>query len=497
MKILFLSANPPGSARLDLEEEVRRIEEGLQRSKLNGQFELVTKWAVDSNALRRALLEENPDVVHFSGHGEGQTGLVLLGQNKQAKPATGEALSGLFKQFPNIKCVLLNACYAEVQARAIVQHIEYVIGMKQAVRDDAAIAFATGFYDGLGYAKSIEVAFELGRNAVQFELACFSGTTRKFVPVAEEVEPLEDHLIPVLLKKEPGSTKSSIHSNRTLEASSFSEKLRAENNVTQTEAVRIYRERVQEFLSDQKLTPIETAQLAILAKILGLSETEANWILQEEQSKRSNVPSLPTQRSWFIRIGNAKKSLLAGIAILVMSGGFLAYKQTTNSVSQKFIVNSLSGKCIDVSGSPGTADGTPLVLSDCETSGLNRDNNLQTDQLWTLGSDGFIRNTLSPGKCIDVSGSPGTADGSPLVLWDCETSKFNRGNNSQTDQLWTLGSDGSIRNTLSNKCIDIKDTPSTSNGIPNNGTPLVLRDCGRSGFNRDHNLQTNQRWTLK
>ncbi|MEH2082159.1 MAG: CHAT domain-containing protein [Nostoc sp.] len=148
------------------------------------------------------MLEEKPDIVHFSGHGEGQTGLVLVGQNGEPKPATSEALSGLFKLFPEIKCVVLNACYAEAQAKAIVKHIDYVIGMKQSVRDDATIIFATGFYDGLGYDKSIDVAFELGCNAIQFELASFSSTTRsrKLIPVdLEKVEPLPEHLIPVLL----------------------------------------------------------------------------------------------------------------------------------------------------------------------------------------------------------------------------------------------------------------------------------------------------------
>ena len=486
MKILFLSANPPGSARLDLEEEVSRIEEGLQRSKLNGHFELVTKWAVDSNALRRALLEENPDVVHFSGHGEGQSGLVLFGQNGQAKPATGEALSGLFKQFPNIKCVLLNACYAEVQAKAIVQHIDYVIGMKQAVRDDAAIAFATGFYDGLGYAKSIEVAFELGCNAVQFELASFSKIKRKLTPAAEEVQPLADHLIPVLLKKEAGSAKSSIYSNRSFEASSFAQKLRTENNLTQTEAVKMYRERVKEFLSDRTLTHIETAQLAILAKVLGLSEAEASRILQEEQSQPLNAPLVPSQRSWFTKIGNAKKSSLAVIAVLAISaGGFLALKPTTDDVS---IVNVLSRKCIDVEDTSSDANGTPLVLWDCETSGANSSNSLSTNQKWILEPSGFIRNRASE-KCISAKGD---ANGAPLVLWDCETSGTNADNNLPTNQTWTLGSNGFIRNRASKKCIDVSGAPGTTNG-----SALALWDCETSGTNADNNSQTDQKWKLK
>ncbi|MCT7969989.1 RICIN domain-containing protein, partial [Laspinema sp. D1] len=111
--------------------------------------------------------------------------------------------------------------------------------------------------------------------------------------------------------------------------------------------------------------------------------------------------------------------------------GFPSNRTSPNS-NGKFIVNTLSGKCIDVAGAPGTANGSQLLLWDCETSGRNRDNDSQTDQRWSLTRDGFIRNTLS-GKCIDVAGAPGIANGSQLLLWDCETSGRNRDNDSQTD----------------------------------------------------------------
>lgn len=53
------------------------------------------------------------------------------------------ALAGLFALFAeDIRCVVLNGCYSEVQARAIAQHIPYVIGMNKAIRDKAAIALA-------------------------------------------------------------------------------------------------------------------------------------------------------------------------------------------------------------------------------------------------------------------------------------------------------------------------------------------------------------------
>ena len=90
-----------------------------------------------------------------------------------------EALSGLFQFFPGVSCVLLNACYSEAQADAIVTHIDYVIGMRQTIRDDAAIAFSKGFYRALGYDCSIEQSYGVGCNAIQLEI---SGSSKRKSP---------------------------------------------------------------------------------------------------------------------------------------------------------------------------------------------------------------------------------------------------------------------------------------------------------------------------
>ena len=81
---------------------------------------------------------------------------------KQALVDT-EALARFFQSFADtVECVLLNACYSKVQAEAINQHINCVIGMNQAIGDRAAIEFAKGFYAALGSGRSIEAAFEIG-----------------------------------------------------------------------------------------------------------------------------------------------------------------------------------------------------------------------------------------------------------------------------------------------------------------------------------------------
>ncbi len=166
--ILMLSANPNGSSLRRLDQEKRDIAAGLERSRHRDSFRLETKNAVRPRDLQRAMLDLNPQIVHFSGQGEAEAGLVFEDEIGQAKLIDAEALAGLFKLFAGkLQCVVLNACYSESQAEAIVQHIPYVIGMSQAIDERAAIEFAVGFYDALGAGREIEFAYQFGCSAAR------------------------------------------------------------------------------------------------------------------------------------------------------------------------------------------------------------------------------------------------------------------------------------------------------------------------------------------
>lgn len=190
-KILFLAANPKDSSPLRLDEEVREVDNGLQRAQNRDQFELIPKFAVRPRDIQRAMLDINPHIVHFSGHGTGEKGLAFEDKTGQTKLVTGEALATLFELFADkLECVLLNGCFSEVQAEEIVQYIPYVIGMKQAIGDKAAIEFAVGFYDALGASRSVEFAYKLGCTSIQ-------------------IAGIAEHLTPILLKKTESLTKAS------------------------------------------------------------------------------------------------------------------------------------------------------------------------------------------------------------------------------------------------------------------------------------------------
>jgi len=186
--ILILAANPVLSSPLRLDMEMKAIQAGLERSRWRDRYDLQQRWAVSPTEVRRALLDCQPNIVHFCGHGYGGNspsvsavsrdirpaptkpvgGLVLQTETGQPQFVSGAALTQLFSVFANqIQCVILNACYSEEQANAIAQQIPYVIGMNQAIGDQAAIEFAIGFYDGLLAGRAIEQAYQLGCNAIQ------------------------------------------------------------------------------------------------------------------------------------------------------------------------------------------------------------------------------------------------------------------------------------------------------------------------------------------
>lgn len=164
VSILFLAADPTDASRLRLGEEYREISKQLKLAQLRDRFALESpQLSVRPSEITQALLETRSQIVHFSGHGTSTGELCFENETGQTLYVQPNALATLFKQFQNqVQCVLLNACYSEIQAKSIAEHIKFVIGMTSAIDDKAAIAFAIGFYQALGAGKTIEDSYQFG-----------------------------------------------------------------------------------------------------------------------------------------------------------------------------------------------------------------------------------------------------------------------------------------------------------------------------------------------
>jgi hypothetical protein len=132
----------------------------------------------------------------------------------------------------------------------------------------------------------------------------------------------------------------------------------------------------------------------------GVSYGDKIQLAKCERSGRNNFNGSPTDQRWSFRNG--------------------------------FIVNRLSNLCVDVAGAPGVDNGNKIQLAPCEFDGYS-ENGQPTDQRWEVTREGFIVNSVS-GKCLDISGAPARNSGDAAILYDCEFYEFDRG--MPTDQRW-------------------------------------------------------------
>ncbi|WP_016952896.1 CHAT domain-containing protein [Anabaena sp. PCC 7108] len=176
--ILLLAANPKNTPSLRLQEEEREIRKCLR----NGQV-LNTSPATQARDIQKLMLSFQPQIVHFSGHGAGEKGLVFEDVSGEKTIISSEALANMLESHSRtVKCVVLNGCYSKFQAEAIAQHIDFVIGMSQDIGDRAAIAFSVGFYTALGFDRDIEESYKQGCKQI-------------------EIDYPTEHSIPVIFKK--------------------------------------------------------------------------------------------------------------------------------------------------------------------------------------------------------------------------------------------------------------------------------------------------------
>lgn len=124
------------------------------------------------------------------------------------------------------------------------------------------------------------------------------------------------------------------------------------------------------------------------------------------------------------------------------------------------------GNCLDVA-SGGTANGTNVQMWQCQTGNHNQD--------WTFDNGRIIWSGTN--KCLDVSGG-GTKNGTNVQIWDCQAGNLN--------QRWALNVNfpGKIV-WAGGKCIDV------SGGGTVNGTNAQIWDCMTGNDNQQWIIGTS------
>ena len=163
-RILFLAANPDSTTPLHAGREVRRIRERLAITAHRSAIEIVERWAVRPGDLQQALIDIQPHIVHFSGHGTTEYELMLEGEDGSPQLVGKGVLAELFRlRGDGVRAVVLSACHSLPQAEAIAEHVDCAIGMRRAIGSEAAAEFSAALYHAIGSGDSIRRAFESAR----------------------------------------------------------------------------------------------------------------------------------------------------------------------------------------------------------------------------------------------------------------------------------------------------------------------------------------------
>jgi hypothetical protein len=161
--VLMLTASPLDEEPLRLGAEYRDVSAGVKsiaQPKVNLKF--LFQPAVRPRDILTHLLNAEPEIVHFSGHGtKGE--LVFEDEAGNASSLGTDAIASALKQMTrNLNCVVLNACDSDHLAERLATHVDVVIGCTAPIDDDAAITFSIGFYQAVAAGRSYAESFDFG-----------------------------------------------------------------------------------------------------------------------------------------------------------------------------------------------------------------------------------------------------------------------------------------------------------------------------------------------
>ncbi|MCY1071189.1 SAVED domain-containing protein [Nannocystis sp. RBIL2] len=168
LRILALGASPRDEARLDIDTEFRELKHKLRDAIDSPRFELFAETAVTTDDLMWCMNAHDPHVVHLSAHGSEAGDICLVDPANKGRPVP---MAGIVRALraagPNVRVVVVNACFSAKLAVELQRYFDFVIGVDQPLNDKTAISFTKGFYRALAFGKSLESALEQGRAQVE------------------------------------------------------------------------------------------------------------------------------------------------------------------------------------------------------------------------------------------------------------------------------------------------------------------------------------------
>jgi formylglycine-generating enzyme required for sulfatase activity len=163
VRLLIIQANPPGSVALGTDVEERKLQEALRRGQERDLFAHPAHLpAARVSDLLTELRAHQPQILHFTGHGDGAGGLLLNApDDKRAAILTATDLAALLQVYQAeaatpLQLVVLAGCQTAGVADLLVKHIGCVVAVAGDIHDDAVRdALTPSFYAALSDGRSV------------------------------------------------------------------------------------------------------------------------------------------------------------------------------------------------------------------------------------------------------------------------------------------------------------------------------------------------------
>ncbi|KKL62688.1 hypothetical protein LCGC14_2182720, partial [marine sediment metagenome] len=150
--ILFFGIDFYEHEYIDVNKEYQKINDIIKKSNYKDYIELIPGFAIERENVQQKISENNPDIIHFSGHGSKGIGPNFLGDTQNGnKDYETELLKILKKYKDTIKFIFFNTCYSNEIARRASDFISYTIGVNRLTNSEGAIIFSANFYELLSY----------------------------------------------------------------------------------------------------------------------------------------------------------------------------------------------------------------------------------------------------------------------------------------------------------------------------------------------------------
>jgi CHAT domain-containing protein len=184
VRILLVTASPKDQPAIDLDAQINRVKESLDKLVKSGRVELKIVEHATRRDLRSNFRRYDPHILHFLGHGmvkDGDGALLLENSDGNTSMVDADDMYVLARS-SSVRLVVLSACKTAAHSeentsdaimgmapKLVAAGVPAVVAMQYEVPEDTAIAFVRDLYQFLADGDPLDAAMTEARIGVYFD----------------------------------------------------------------------------------------------------------------------------------------------------------------------------------------------------------------------------------------------------------------------------------------------------------------------------------------